>query len=287
MPSLPDLSFLSPHTGVEILRTEQASIVSLEDQNGILGQVLILQKFHQFAHIPIDIANHSEIKCEAFLETIIQVIELGLGEHIGNHLSVLFFRNEGTMGSIGGKIAHKWFILFRRFHHEPLGLIKKDIRAITLELFFLPVVHVDIVKIIVSPIGRNRRDGGGWIPNTFLKPSILRAVRIVGPEVPFTKNSGQITRVAKIIRHNRDFFSYQCPTATHIDRSITGGIQPGEQLSTGRSTHRSNMIIRQTQALHMQPIEVRGLQDWIAMGRDLWITLIVSHDDQDIRPTGK
>jgi hypothetical protein len=47
------------------------------------------------------------------------------------------------------------------------------------------------------------------------------------------------------------------------------------------------MIIGQTQALLMQPIEVRGLQDWIAMGRDLRITLIVGHDDQDIRPAGK
>jgi hypothetical protein len=39
------------------------------------------------------------------------------------------------------------------------------------------------------------------------------------------------------------------------------------------------VIIEKTDTLTMQPIEVRGLQDWIAMGRDLWITLIVGHDD--------
>ena len=59
MPALPDLGFLAAHPGIEILGSKQTAIVGLENQNGILCQILIFQEFHQFTHIPIDIANHS------------------------------------------------------------------------------------------------------------------------------------------------------------------------------------------------------------------------------------
>ena len=155
------------------------------------------------------------------------------------------------MGSIGGKVAHKWFILFRRFHHEAFCLIKEDVGAIALKLFFLPVVHVDIVKIIVSPIGRNRRDGGGWIPHTFLKTAVLWTVGIVCPQVPLSENPSRITRVSKIVCHNGDFRPNQGPATTHIDRSVSGGIQPSQKLPTRGRTHGGDMIIGQAQALSM------------------------------------
>jgi hypothetical protein len=46
------------------------------------------------------------------------------------------------------------------------------------------------------------------------------------------------------------------------------------------------MIIGQTKALPMQMVKVGGLEDWISVCRDLGITLIIGHDNQDIGLTG-
>ena len=59
VPTLPDLGFLPPHPGIEILGAKQATVVRLEDQNGVLDQALIVKKLNQLTHVPIDIANHS------------------------------------------------------------------------------------------------------------------------------------------------------------------------------------------------------------------------------------
>ena len=86
------------------------------------------------------------------------MVELGIGENFGNRLAVLILGPEGTMWSIGGKIAQERFFLLNRFANEALRLVEKDIGAIALELFFLPVMHVNIIKVIVPPISGNGRD---------------------------------------------------------------------------------------------------------------------------------
>ena len=42
------------------------------------------------------------------------------------------------------------------------------------------------------------------------------------------------------------------------------------------------MVVRLSQALIMQRVEVRGLQNWIAMYGQLWIPLIIGHNNNDI-----
>ena len=81
------------------------------------------------------------------------------------------------------------------------------------------------------------RDGGGRIPDAFLKTTILRAVRIVSPKVPFPKYPGGITRVRKVIGHGRVLGPKQGPSAAHVDGPVTGRIQPGKQLPAGGRAH--------------------------------------------------
>ena len=215
MSALPDLGLLAPHPGIEILRPKQAAVVRFENQNGVFRQALVIEELHQLAHVPVDVADHPQVKAEPIFETTVQMIELGIGENFGNRLAVLILRPERTMGSVGREVTHKWFFLFGRLRNETLGLVEEDVGAIALELFFLPVVNVDVVEVIVPPVGGNRRDGGGRVPDAFLKSTVLRAVRIVSPEVPFPKYPGRITRVRKVIGHGRVLGTKQGPSAAH------------------------------------------------------------------------
>ena len=43
----------------------------------------------------------------------------------------------------------------------------------------------------------------------------------------------------------------QGPTTTHIDRTVSGGIQPSQKLPTRGRAHGGDMIIGQAQALSM------------------------------------
>ena len=157
--ALPDLGFLTSHSGIEILGPKQASVVRLEDQYGVVRQTLVVEELHELTHIPIDVADHPKVKAEPIFQATVQMVELGIGENFGNRLAVLILGPEGTMWSIGGKIAQERFFLLNRFANEALRLVEKDIGAIALELFFLPVMHVNIIKVIVPPISGNGRDG--------------------------------------------------------------------------------------------------------------------------------
>ena len=69
--ALPDLGFLTPHPGIEILGPKQASVVRLEDQYGVVRQTLVIEELHELTHIPIDVADHSQIKTKSSLESLI------------------------------------------------------------------------------------------------------------------------------------------------------------------------------------------------------------------------
>ena len=111
--ALPDLGLLAPHPGIEILRPKQAAVVRFENQNGVFGQALVIEELHQLAHVPVDVADHPQVKAEPIFETTVQMIELGIGEHLGNRLAVLILRPEGPVGSVGRDIAKERFFLFR------------------------------------------------------------------------------------------------------------------------------------------------------------------------------
>ncbi len=179
--ALPDLGFLSSHPGIEILRAKQAAVVRFENQNGVFGQALVIEELHQLAHIPVDVSDHPQVKAEPILQATVQMIELGLGQCLSDYLAVFFLWPEGPVWSVGRNIAKKGFFLLDRFRNETLGLVEEDVGAIALELFFLSVVDVHVVEIVVAPIGGNRRDGGGGIPDAFLKTPVLWPKGIVCP----------------------------------------------------------------------------------------------------------
>ena len=210
------------------------------------------------------------------------MIELGLGEHFGDSLAVLLFGNEGTVRGIGREVAKEGLLFLHRLTDETLGLGKEDVGAITLVALFLSVVDVDVVEVVVAPVGGNRGYRGGWIPDAFLKAPILRAKGIIRSQVPLPEHSRGVARISKIIGHGRVLRAEQGPSAADVDGAVTGSIHSGKQLSAGGGAHRGSMVIGKAHALTMETIQVRGLEDRVPMHGQFRVTLVVGHHDDDV-----
>ena len=60
------------------------------------------------------------------------------------------------MWSIGWDVCKKWLFFFNGIFYKIFSLIKENISAITLKFFMCAIVPIGIVKIVVSPIVRDR-----------------------------------------------------------------------------------------------------------------------------------
>ena len=133
------------------------------------------------------------------------MIKLGIGQSFCDHITIFRLRIERPVWRIGCEIAQKRFIRCYGLLYECLCFSKKHIRTVTRKLFFCAVVNIDVIKIVVAPIAWNRGNGRGGIPHALLKSTVLRTKWIVRAEMPFTKYSRGIPRVAKVIGDRRDF----------------------------------------------------------------------------------
>ena len=70
--------------------------------------------------------------------------------------------------------------------------------------------------------------------------------------------------------------------AMGIESSVVHGINPGKQLTSGRSADRCYMKIREPDTFVMQLIKMRRFQYRVAKFGKITIALIVSHDKDDI-----
>ena len=124
-------------------------------------------------------------------------------------------------------------------------------------------------------------------PNAALESSIFRTEGKVCSQVPFAKDARGVTGVAEHISHRRNVRSQQRAATTDVDTSIACRIQPRQQLPSGWGTHRRDMKVRKSQTLFVQRVEVRRLQNRVAMRREFGVALIIGHDNHDVGPLGE
>ena len=105
--------------------------------------------------------------------------------------------------------------------------------------------------------------------------------------MPLAEDASGITGVLEQVPHGGKLRTQQGAPATHIDCAVARGVQAREQLATGGRTHRRHVKVAKTQALFSQLVEVRRSDNWIAVGRQLRVALIVGHDDDDVGLCGQ
>ena len=160
---------------------------------------------------------------------------------------------------------------------------KENIRRVTVVGLAVAVMDVGVVEIVILPMIRNGTDMRRRKPEAFVKSAILRAVGIGITQMPFAEQTRAPARVREHVAHGRKLAAKQSATAADIRSSITQSIHARHELTARWRAHRSDVEIGQPDAFGTEPVEIRCLQNWIAVRRKLAIPLIVRDDDQDVR----
>ena len=153
--AFPEFGFFASHSGVEILWAEKAAVVCFEDKDGVFGQTLMIEELHQISHVGVDVADHAEVTGKAVFEPLVEMIKLGVGESFGDDFAVFWFRNEGAVRGVGGEVTEEGFILLGGVLDELFGFGEEDIGAVAFESFLHAILGVDIVEVVVTPVGGN------------------------------------------------------------------------------------------------------------------------------------
>ena len=174
--------------------------------------------------------------------------------------------------------------IFRDESHRRFG---EHIAAIALHFYGHPVVLENGVEI-TFPARRIR-----WLANApafehqrFLKTLVDGAQRVIVAQVPFAEDARAITRRRKHFAE-RDFVRmHQRATEEGIDHASAIVVATSQQTRTCRRANGRDVKVVEAHTLAREPVDVRRMQDGIAVKAKVAMALIVGENDDDVGMAG-
>ena len=68
---------------------------------------------------------------------------------------------------------------------------------------------------------------------------------------------------------------------------LSEAVAPGQELAARGRAHGGDVEVGQADGLGVQAVEVRRLEDRIAVAREVAVALVVGHDDDDVGAVGR
>ena len=161
-------------------------------------------------------------------------------------------------------------------------LVKPNVCAIPSELLKDTVSFIGFVKVIVAVVVRGLTNPSTAMPENFLKPTVLRTVWCVISKMPFSNHASGISSIWKNICNCLLITMEHCTTTARSVCPGTSRISTSHECSTGWSTVMANMKICEPKRFLIQAVNARSFYDWIAMTRYVAVSLVISHDYNDI-----
>ena len=245
-------TFLAAHAVVVHARTGGGAVVRGENENGVVGQPFFFKEPPHGADIVVDVGDHA-----------VEVGEVHILVLIGFAGSLR--RVHGAVRRVGAEVYEEWFFAVFYLCDEALGIIKKDISAKALGRHGFAVVKIGAIKVGVIPEIRRLAHAAATVPKHLLKAAILRAIRIVVTQVPFTEHAGMIAAIAKNFADGHLVMAQHGTAHDRVPHAGAIGPAAGDQCRPRRRTGRSHVVIREPHTVRMQLIQMRCLQDWISM----------------------
>ena len=245
-------AFLAAHAVVVHARAGGGAVVRGENENSVVGQPLFFEEPPHGTDIVVDVGDHAVEVGEVHILVLIR-------------FAGSLRRMHGAVRRVGAEVHEERFFAVFHLGDEALGIIKKDIGAKALGGHGFAVVKIGAIKVGVVPKIRRLAHAAAAVPQHLLKSAILRTIRIVVAQVPFTEHAGMITAIAKNFADGHLIMAQH--GTTHDRMPYAGAISPaaGDQCRPRRRTGRSHVIIREPHTVRMQLIQMRCLQDWISM----------------------
>ena len=118
--------------------------------------------------------------------------------------------------------------------HEMHGFRKPYIIAITFKGLRFSVFEIGVIKIIVTPIIGGMPDSATTMHEHFIKSPVLWAKGVAVSQMPFSKNTGSVTRFLKHCRKHDLVFVYQLPSIDGMPYTHLVVVFSGHQHGPGR-----------------------------------------------------
>jgi hypothetical protein len=122
------------------------------------------------------------------------------------------------------------------------------------------------------------------LTDPFVKSAVDRAQGIVAAEMPLAEMSGPVARVSENFCHGWPSSFQTAPTTYRVPNVHSVGIAARHQGRAGGRACRIDVKIGEPSTLAMQLVEIRCLQNRAAVTGKVTVTLVVSHDENDIGP---
>ena len=193
MPSVILRAFPAPKTGIVTSRSELvgipllarcAAIIGHKDKNGVVGDSQFIKVRIKPTEVVVDVGDHSKETL-----TVVGMPLTPVAVVIG---SINVIRR---MRCVRSDETDEGLVLVTI--NEAHALPEPDIRAVAVELAWLAVDHVGIVKVIILPPVRHLADSASAMRNDLLEAPVLGAIRVVVAQMPFAEETGGVAVFGK------------------------------------------------------------------------------------------
>jgi len=200
------------------------AIVRHIDEDGVFFESSILQERLQLAQVLVQIGDHSvELRRDRIA---IVSTSIGVGIVIGHDV-----RN---VRRIGGEIYEERLVRASLTIDPPHGFAKEDVGAITLEAFIHSIVRKHGIEVgvgMVFPMVGQGSNAPGPVMEGFVKPAILRSVRITVSQMPFTEVPGGVSGIGEKIGHGGKVGPHHGTALANGRATVAHGVEAGHELT--------------------------------------------------------
>ena len=100
--------------------------------------------------------------------------------------------------------------------------------------------------------------------------------------MPFAENARRVTGEAKQLRQREGFQIHAFALVDGVCHAVLEFVAAGHQGRSGRGTGRADVKIGEADAARVQLVDVRRLQDRIAVAGEIAVALVIGDDENDV-----
>ena len=231
----------------------------------------------QLADVDVDVVDHAEKILSVRRQPFVRIERLVLG-----------FCDVGPVRGVGGDIGEEGLARFPASVDPPGRLLVENIRAVPLRLH--EGVVVQDCRVEVSVAGRVATGAGIGLPDAaaamdenLVEAAVAGLILGFVAQVPFTEDAGGVTDGLQNLRERGRLQGESLTLQDGVGDAVLELVTAGQQTRPRRGAGGGDMKILKTHALGPQPVEVRRLEQRVAMRREVAVTLVVGQYEDNIR----
>ena len=193
------------------------------------------------------------------------------------------------MRSVGREVTEERLVFLRAGLNPLLGFPEKHVGAVATGLHEAAVaandwVKVTIVRRIAAAAGVALANAARPMDKDSIKAPLTGLIGVFVTQMPLAKDAAGVAGSLEQLRQRGGREGQPLPLMNRVGHTRAKLMSAGHQGRPGWSTGGADMKLGQPHALVTQPVELRCLENGIAVAADIAIALVVSHHIDDVGP---